>query len=87
MKKKIGELDEKINNRLNDKNHMIADAPENAFYQDDEDDGEPVEEHHAEGPDDYTPDAYDQMINAEFIMPEGDGHIKGTVIKRKKGQD
>eukprot|EP00957_Ditylum_brightwellii_P052956 4015035-Ditylum_brightwellii.AAC.1 len=81
MKNRIAAFDQKLNECLKDTNFLIADAPDNAFSQDDiegvqdMDMMEPIKETHAESPDDYSPDVYDQMINAEFLLHEGDSHI------------
>jgi hypothetical protein len=37
--------------------------------------------------DSFTPEGYDNMINAEIMIPKGDGTIVGKVIKRAKGED
>jgi len=39
--------------------------------------------------DSFTPEGYDNniMINAEIMIPKGDGTIVGKVIKRAKGKD
>jgi len=37
--------------------------------------------------DSFTPKGYDNMINAEIMIPKGDGKIVGKVIKRAKGED
>eukprot|EP00957_Ditylum_brightwellii_P090239 6872706-Ditylum_brightwellii.AAC.1 len=53
----------------------------------DKDDTELREEPHTDGPDEYTPETYVQIINAEVFILEGDCHTKGTIIKIKKGGD
>ena len=35
----------------------------------------------------FTPKGYDSMINAEIMIPKGNGMIVGKVIKRAKGED
>jgi len=37
--------------------------------------------------DSFTPEGYNNMINAEIMIPKGDGTIVGKVIKRAKGGD
>jgi hypothetical protein len=37
--------------------------------------------------DSFTPKGYENMINAEIMIPKGDGTIVGKVIKRAKGED
>eukprot|EP00957_Ditylum_brightwellii_P142500 10856820-Ditylum_brightwellii.AAC.1 len=81
LKARIKDFNDRVNKRLKDDNFHITDAPENALHQDDQldehqdNDVDPMEEAHTEGPDDYTP------------ILEGDSHIKGTVIKCRKGED
>jgi hypothetical protein len=35
----------------------------------------------------FTPKGYDVMINAEIMIPKGNGTIVNKVIKRAKGED
>ena len=34
--------------------------------------------------DDYNESEFDQLISAEVLMPQGDGFIRGTVLKRAR---
>eukprot|EP00957_Ditylum_brightwellii_P166761 12693742-Ditylum_brightwellii.AAC.1 len=54
---------------------------------DEDDKTELVKRAHADGPDYYSPEAYDTSLNAKFLVPGGDGRIKGAVIKHRKGED
>jgi hypothetical protein len=37
--------------------------------------------------DDYTPDAFDNYLNAELLLPGGDNIVKARVVKRTRGED
>jgi hypothetical protein len=39
------------------------------------------------GQDSFTPEGYDNIINAKIMIPKGDGTIAGKVNKRAKGED
>ena len=86
VKKQMEEVDEAIKERLKDENFIIGNG-EDEFLGLSDEDTELVEEAHMDGADDYTPETLDDLLNAEVMLPHGDSYLKGTVIKRAKGED
>jgi hypothetical protein len=37
--------------------------------------------------DDFTPEAYDEYVGAQMMIPTGYGRIQGRITKRAKGED
>jgi hypothetical protein len=59
---------------------------ENAFYIDDKDANkvEPEEPAEINEADTYTPEAYDEYIGAQVMLPYQDGRIQGTITNNQK---
>ena len=88
MKTKAEEFNTRLNERLNDVNHITENAESEGFYMEDVVyDDEEMKEVNAIEQDDYTDEAYDQYIGAELMISYGDEMIRGRVIKRARGED
>ena len=89
----IEEFDIELNKRLDDTNFQLKDGEdvypeddilsaenENRGWHETEYDGE----NEMKDRDDYADGAYDQLIDAQVLLPNesGDGHIRGTVLRR-----
>jgi len=62
--------------------------PDELFGDHDADDAdEPAEPHHPPTPDEFTPEAYDEYLTAEVLLPEGGEYKKARVISRKRDAD
>ena len=65
--------------------------PQPAWLWDEENDGgviEPMEPDAAmPEADDFTHDAYDKYLNAEVLLPKGNGYESGKVVSRKRNSD
>ena len=92
IKQRLIEYDEAVTLRLDDTNFIIQN-PE-GFALDDIDNDEAAEElaprqasFTTPEQDDYTPEAYDQYLGAELLLPHGDTMVTGRVVKRAKGED
>ncbi|GAX09610.1 hypothetical protein FisN_38Lu038 [Fistulifera solaris] len=86
---RMEKFDTEINGRLDDKNYISNDITTGILYLEDDD---PIVEGEEESPireadDVWDINAYDQYINAEILLPVGDGRIAGTVIERKRDSD
>lgn len=82
-----------VDAKLNDDAHVLSPIEGMFHIQDDDEDDEdayaykPVEASTIPDADDYTPDAYDDLISASLLLPNEDGTmIRGTVRKRLKDQ-
>jgi hypothetical protein len=75
--------------RLEDANFSTADDRLVKHYLEDEVDGEEdvIAEENAKKQDNFTGVAHDQYVGAELMLPSGDGMIKGSVLKRARGED
>ena len=97
FQQKITDFDSKLRDRLNDENFQTPTLPGNEFYIDDVDNtDDELQMVNNDGenqlPDtddiDYSPDAFDQYLNAEIQMPQQDGNlIKARVTKRMKDDE
>jgi hypothetical protein len=99
VKAKVKMYDELLTLRLADDNFRIEPDEDNAFFILDMDDinDETVqpnaEDQHAIDvdnilpPDDLTEEAYDNLLNAEVLLNDGDNQVLGTVTKRARGPD
>jgi len=93
IKRWLEEFDNKVNGCLSDANHIIQHQEENAFFiedigeLDDDDDLEFQEDSNIPEADEFTPDAYDEYIGAQILLPTADGRIQGRVVKRAKKDD
>jgi hypothetical protein len=92
----IKTFNDELNTRLSDENYEIPDViPGSSFFIEDVEVNEEEREtqNYAEGEkgaverDEYTPDAYDNYLNAELLLPEGDNKVRARVVKRAKGED
>eukprot|EP00957_Ditylum_brightwellii_P191089 14549858-Ditylum_brightwellii.AAC.1 len=94
VKKRLEQVDAAIIKCMDDDEHIVSDNYETPQIQQDfdlgtyeNDEAELVKEVHADGSDDYSPEAYGTLFNAKFLVPEGDGHIKGIGNKHRKGKN
>jgi len=109
---RLKQFDHEVVGRLNDPAHTLPETEENAFWIEDDDDGngdhtgnsnsetktslvrdDPTDIALDSSPmidaDDVwsTPEAYDEYLNAEILVPDGDGRSLGRVKKRLKDKD
>jgi hypothetical protein len=78
----------RLKERLRNEGFECRHEYENAFYIDnDEGDMEPEEPNPMPNMDDFTPEAYDEYVGAQMMIPTADGRIQGTITKRAKGED
>ena len=73
---------------LDETQHMIPETEENSFYLDDilvepEDEIE-LKEEDLKDMDEYTPDAYDEYLGAELVLPHSSKYVWAWVMKRLK---
>jgi hypothetical protein len=88
IKSKMESYDDEVNGRLRDEGFECRQEYENAFYIEDEDEAmEPEEPNEVEEADEYTPEAYDEYVGAQVMIPRPDGRIQGRITKRAKGED
>ena len=98
IKEKLAELDAAIKTRVGDTikesevdPDLIGDlpvAPEGIFDNDDDEVIEPYDTGAIKSDaDDYTPEAYDQYLTAEVLLPHGGEAKKARVINRKRDKD
>jgi len=97
LRDQVKEFDIALRERLSDSNFVISGMEEpSGFYLPDIDDMEEFADsvtvpRDGDGTqpeqDSFTPEGYDNMINAEIMIPKADGTIVGKVIKRAKGED
>ena len=90
VKEKLQDFDNAVAVRLNDHSFLLPNV--GGMYLDDIDDDEYEGErdkisYDAPEQDDYTPEAYDQYLGAELLLPHGDEMVTGRVVKRARGQD
>ena len=90
VKEKLQDFDNAVAVRLNDHSFLLPNV--GGMYLDDIDDDDYEGErdkisYDAPEQDDYTPEAYDQYLGAELLLPHGDEMVTGRVVKRARGQD
>jgi hypothetical protein len=100
--RKLHEFDEKVKERLDDTNFQLHTDMDNAFFALDMQDDSAPDENELElnkednvipDTDDIlekenaTSDAFDGILNAKVLVPEGDTQVLGTVTKRLKDSD
>lgn len=96
VKTRTATINDEINGRLADANHVIIHQDDNRFFI--EDRGDPDDEEEAEvialaedpqipEADEFTPDTYDEYIGSQILLPGKDGQIMGKVTKRLRGPD
>jgi hypothetical protein len=94
---RIKAFDESLSTKLGDESHELPDViPGSSFFLEDvelNDDEGPEEPTYADGEegaveqDAFTPDAMDNYLNSELLLPDGDNLVRARVIKRAKGED
>jgi hypothetical protein len=89
IKLKMEAYNNEVQGRLHDKGFECRHEMENAFYIDDEDfdEVEPEEPTEIEEAKSFTPEAYDEYIGAQVMLPYQDGRIQGTITKCAKGNN
>ena len=94
IKAKVTSFDVKLRERLKDKNHVIKDfeaGETDMFIEDEEEQDSEMVEQNAPNLDeeleDFTPESYDTLLNAELMLPHGDQMIRGRVAKRAKDDE
>ena len=92
VKQKLQEFDDALIGRLDDRNFLLPNI-DGMYLEDIDNDinGDETQQdesvYDAPEQDDYTPEAYDQYLGAELLLPQGDEMIARRVIKRARGQD
>ena len=99
---RIKAFDDALTLKLGDETHELPDVvPGSSFFLEDlefDESGiakpeEPETPAYADGEegaveqDDFTPDAMDNYLNSELLLPDGDNMIRARVVKRAKGED
>ncbi|GAX14347.1 hypothetical protein FisN_UnNu047 [Fistulifera solaris] len=89
VRSRMEKFDVEINGRLADDKFISDDITTGIIYLEDDD---PVAEGEEKSPileadDVWDVNAYDHYLNAEILLPVGDGRIAGTVIERKRDSD
>jgi hypothetical protein len=89
IKHKMEAYNNEVQGRLRDEGFECRHEMENAFYIDDEDldKVEPEEPTEIDEAESFTPEAYDEYIGAQVMLPYQDGRIQGTITKRAKGNN
>jgi hypothetical protein len=88
IKNKMESYNDEVNGRLRDEGFECRHEYENAFYIEDEEEAmEPEEPNEIEEADEYTPEAYNEYVGAQVMIPRPDGRIQGRITKRAKGED
>ena len=86
VKSKIGDHrtdDNEVNQELED---ILPEPDEDIYLEDDTEEEEKTENRRSEA-DEYTPEAFDNYLNAEVMLPRGGENLKATIIKRSKNAD
>ena len=86
---RMEKYDLEVNNRLSDEKYISADNADGVIFLEDE---EPTVEGEENSPildadEVYDVNAYDQYVNAEIMLPTGDGRVAGRVRKRLRDAD
>jgi hypothetical protein len=86
VKSKIGDNrtdDDEVNQELED---IFPEPDEDLYLEDDTEEEEKTADRRSEA-DEYTPEAFDNYLNAEVMLPRGGENVKATIIKRSKNAD
>jgi hypothetical protein len=85
IKSKIG--DTLADNEINELIGLYPDVPDDVFLPDREDDIAADQEAEMPEADDYTPEAYDEFLTAEVLLPSMGTVVKAKVVGRKRDAD
>ena len=86
VKSKIGDNrtdDDEVNQELED---IFPEPDEDLYLEDDTEEEEKTADRRSEA-DEYIPEAFDNYLNAEVMLPRGGENVKATIIKRSKNAD
>jgi hypothetical protein len=86
VKSKIGDNrtdDDEVNQELED---IFPEPDEDLYFEDDTEEEEKTADRRSEA-DEYTPEAFDNYLNTEVMLPRGGENVKATIIKRSKNAD
>ena len=85
-KAQLESFDNSVRDFLDDESHRVQPSEENGFLSkgidlSDQDDTTEQAGTNAEEADDYTPDAYDNYLGAQLLLPQGGDRINARVSK------
>jgi hypothetical protein len=89
IKQKMEAFNNEVQGPLQNKGFDCRHKMENAFYinNEDVDEVEPEEPTGIDEADTFTPEAYDEYIGAQVMLPYQVGRIQGTITEQSKGND